>query len=121
ELKQEAQQPDSPKIIKEIFTDKYRLSFKAGDEFERLVDVLQIYSFINKQRGSSETVLRRRLLQLLALYVLEGGCTKDARTKACKMFNVKKETLNPLNHTLRKMGFIVPNQMRSGDDQLNPD
>lgn len=111
--------PDSPKVIKDIFTPKYHLGFVAENEFERLVDILQIFSFVNVQRGSSETVLRRRLLQLLAFYIIEGGCTKEARNKACKFLSIEKGALNSLNHTLRRMQFLKQNPMRTGDDRLS--
>lgn len=110
---------DSPKVLKDIFTPKYNLQFQAKDEFERLVDILQLYSFVNVQRGQSKTVLRRRLLQLLAFYIIEGGCTKESRVKACKFLGVEKGVLNSLNHTLRKQSLLIENPMRSGDDRLN--
>lgn len=112
---------ETPAYIKDIFLPKYSLSYKAASEFERLVNILQIYNFIYKYQGRTTTIVRPKVVQLLAFYVLQGGCNKASRKAAESAFNFDVKTVNSLNHVLRKAGYLIPNIRRSGDDRLNDD
>lgn len=121
-LKDETENTEStPKVVKDMFKPKYQVSFKSKDEFERLCNIIQFYSYVYVQRGDVKTSIRKKLIQILALYVIEGRSNKRARKKAETMFGIKTETVNSLNCALRGLGFLVRNPMRSGDDSLNPD
>lgn len=121
-LSQESESnPNVPKPIKEIFKDKYGTSFTASNEFERIYNIVQLYTYVYVQRGITKTTIRRKLIEILAFYVLEGKINRKTRKKAEEMFGIRTETVNSLNCSLRSFGFIVRNPMRSGDDSLNPD
>lgn len=121
ELKVESEKADCPEIVKDIFKTKYGQTVPFTTEFDKVLKLVSLYSYIRYLRGDSESMLRSQLLNLLTLYVISGGSTKESRETARVTFEVKPNSINSMNLELRNHGHMTKNPMKTGDDKPNSD
>jgi hypothetical protein len=92
----------------------------VDEELEKLKKIIYLFSCHRKLSGSSSSVLREKLILLLALY-LKYGYNKKAKSKAAEILNVKKPAINSMNLELRDREYLVKDMMNTRINHLHGD
>lgn len=90
------------------------------DELDKLKKVTYLFSCHRKLSGISSSVLREKLILLLALY-LKYGYSKETKGKAAEILAVKKPAINSMNLELRDREYLVKDMMNTRINHLHPD
>lgn len=90
------------------------------EELDKLKKIIYLFSCHRKLNGSSSSVLREKLILLLALY-LKYGYNREAKRKASEILNVKKPAINSMNLELRDREYLVKDMMNTRVNHLHED
>jgi hypothetical protein len=92
----------------------------VDEELEKLKKIIYLFSCHRKLNGTSSSVLREKLILLLALY-LKYGYNKEAKSKAAEILKVKKPAINSMNLELRDRKYLIKDVMNTRINHLHGD
>lgn len=102
----------SPKI--------YSLTMEHKDEFDRLKQLVQLFSYHWHIQGRASSVLRNKLIILLTLYLMY-GFSKKTKEKASEVLSVHMASINSMNLELRTGGYLKKDPMNTRINHLHSD
>lgn len=92
----------------------------VDEELDKLKKIIYLFACHRKLNGSSSSVIREKLILLLALY-LKYGYNREAKRKASEILNVKKPAINSMNLELRDREYLVKDIMNTRVNHLHDD
>jgi len=92
----------------------------VDEELEKLKKIIYLFSCHRRLNGTSSSVLREKLILLLALY-LKYGYNKEAKSKAAEILQVKKPAINSMNLELRDREYLIKDIMNTRINHLHGD
>jgi len=92
----------------------------VDEELDKLKKIIYLFACHRKLNGSSSSVIREKLILLLALY-LKYGYNREAKRKASEILNVKKPAINSMNLELRDREYLVKDMMNTRVNHLHED
>ena len=92
---------------------------KAETDMEMVCDIIYFVSCYRKLKGFSTKVIRKKLVSLLALYVIH-GFSDETKKKAAKVLGVGSRDINGYNHELRNQGLLIKDDNDEKKNYLNP-
>jgi len=92
----------------------------VDDELEKLKKIIYLFSCHRKLNGTASSVLREKLILLLALYLMY-GYSKETKAKAAEILKVKKPAINSMNLELRDREYLIKDVMNTRLNHLHGD
>jgi len=99
----------------------YGTKIAVEDDIELYERVVYLYSVKLFLEGKSQTILRKQLVTIMAMYLKFGYSRKTKKDIQEFLTGLSEANLNNINHDLKEYGFLIEDPMSKKNKYLHPD